>query len=120
MTPSDLTSRVSRDACVLGVALAGPAAYLAGAPAAVGALAGVGLAVGNFRWLAASAARALDDGPARPLWSMGAALRLTAVALAALLALASGHAHPLAMVAGLSVLPVLVVFHGLRAARAEA
>ena len=45
MTPSDLTSRVSRDACVLGVALAGPAAYLGGLDGALGAAAGAGIAV---------------------------------------------------------------------------
>ena len=36
------------------------------------------------------------------------------------LVLVSGHAHPLAVVCGLSVLPVVVVAHGLRGVRAEA
>jgi hypothetical protein len=119
MSPADLTSRVSRDACVLGVALAGPAAYLAGAPAALGALAGAGLAVGNFRWLAASAARALDAGPARPLWTIGAALRFGAVVAACGALLATGAAHPVALLAGLTMLPCAVVARALSAARRE-
>jgi hypothetical protein len=119
MTPTDLTSRVSRDACVLGVALAGPAAYLAGTSAAVGALAGAGLALGNFRWLAASAARALDAGPARPLWTVGAALRFGALVAACGALLATGAAHPVALLAGLSVLPCAVIGRALSAARQE-
>lgn len=120
MTPSDLTSRVSRDACVMGVALAGPAAWLAGLDGALGAAAGAGIAVGNFRWLASRVTAGLDAGSAvRALWTLGAVLRLGALAAAVALVLVSGHAHPLAVVAGLSVLPVAVVVHGLRAAREE-
>src|SRR6266446_2571395 len=100
MTPSDLTSRVSRDACVLGVALAGPAAYLGGLDGALGAAAGAGIALGNFRWL---------GSPARSLWSLAAGLRLAAVVAALGVVVASGHAHPLAIVAGVSVIPIAVV-----------
>ena len=118
MTPSDLTSRVSRDACVLGVALAGPAAYLGGLDGALGAAAGAGIAVGNFRWLASRAQATGGDGsPARPLWSLAAGLRLAAVVVALGVVVASGHAHPLAIVAGVSVIPIVVVVHGLRGAR---
>ena len=113
MTPSDLTSRVSRDACVMGVALAG-------LDGALGAAAGAGIAVGNFRWLASRVTAGLDAGSAvRALWTLGAVLRLGALAAAVALVLVSGYAHPLAVVAGLSVLPVAVVVHGLRAAREE-
>ena len=121
MSPGDLTSRVSRDACVLGVALAGPAALLGGLDGALGAAAGAGIAVGNFRWLAARVTGRLDAGSAvRALWTLGAMLRWGALMAAVTLALVSGHAHPLALVAGLSVLPVAVVVNGLRAARQEA
>jgi hypothetical protein len=121
MTPADLTSRVSRDACVLGVAVAGPATWLGGLDAALGALAGVGIALGNFRLLAWRA-RAADGAAstARSLWSIVAGLRLLAVLGAVGAVLVSGHADPLAVVAGLSVLPVVVVANGLRAARQEA
>ena len=121
MTPTDLTSRVSRDACVLGAAVAALAAYAGGLDGALGAAAGTAIAVGNFRWLAARATAA--DGPgatARSLWSLVAALRLAAVVAALGLVLASGHAHPLGVMAGLSVLPVAVVVQGLRSAREEA
>jgi len=121
MNPTDLTSRVSRDACVLGVAVAGPAAWLAGLDGALGAAAGAGIAVGNFRLLAWRARAADGAGStARSLWSIVAGLRLLAVVAVLGAVLASGHAHPLAIVAGLSVLPVAVVVHGLRAARQEA
>jgi hypothetical protein len=121
MSPSDLTSRVSRDACVLGAVLTGPAAWLGGLDGAFGAAAGVGIAVGNFRWLASRVTAAVE-GPAsaRPLWTLGAAVRLAALAGAVTLVLVSGHAHPLAIVAGVSVIPVAVVAQGLRAAREAA
>ena len=121
MTPSDLTSRVSRDACVLGVALTAPAAWLGGVDGALGAAAGAGIAVGNFRWLASRVTAAVDVASTeRKLWTVGAGLRLAALAGAVTLALVSGHAHPLAIVAGLSVIPVCVVAQGLRAALREA
>jgi len=121
MTPSDLTSRVSRDACVLGMAVAGPAAWLGGLDGALGAAAGAVIAVGNFRWLASRVTGGLDAGSTvRPPWTLAAVLRLAALAAAVGLVLVSGHAHPLAVVCGLSVLPVAVVAHGLRGARAEA
>src|SRR5260370_84595 len=121
MTPSDLTSRVSRDACVLGVALAGPAAYLGGLDGALGAAAGAGIALGNFRWLAARAQVTGGDGsPARSLWSLAAGLRLAAVVAALAVVVASGHAHPLAILAGVIVIPIAVIVHGLRGARERA
>ncbi len=121
MTPNDLTSRVSHDACVLGAALAGPAALLGGLDGALGAAAGAGIAVVNFRWLAARLTAGLDAGASvGALWTLGALLRWGALAGAVTLALVSGHAHPLGIVLGLSVLPAVVVAHGLAAAREEA
>ena len=120
MTPSELTSRVSRHACVLGVALTAPAAWLGGVDGALGAAAGAGIAVGNFRWLA-SRVTTIAETPSteRRFWTLGAALRLAALAAAVTLTLVSGHAHPLAIVVGLSVIPVCVVAQGLRAALEE-
>src|SRR5207302_11246304 len=100
MTPSDLTSRVSRDACVLGVALAGPAAYLGGLDGALGAAAGAGIAVGNFRLLASRAQATGGDGPsARPLWSLAAGLRLAVVLVPLGGVVASWHPQPSAPLA---------------------
>src|SRR2546428_14122609 len=77
MTPSDLTSRVSRDACVLGAAVAGPAAWLGGLDGALGPAAGAVIAVGNFRWLASRVTGGLDAGSTvRPLWTPAAVRRL--------------------------------------------
>src|SRR2546422_9090060 len=121
MTPSDLTSRVPRDACVLAAAVAGPAAWLGGLDGALGAVAGAVIAVGNFRWLASRVTGGLDAGSTvRALWTLAAVLRLAALAAAVGLVLASGHAHPLPGGGGLSVLPVPLVAHGLGGGRAGA
>ena len=120
MTRNDLTSRVSRDACVLGLVLTGPAAWLGGVDGALGAAAGAGIAVANFRWLASRVTNVLAGASEqRPVPTVGAAFRLTALAAAVTLALMSGHAHPLAIVVGLSVIPITVISQGLRAARED-
>ena len=121
MDRSDLTARVSRDACVLGVALTAPAAWLGGLDGALGAAAGAGIAVVNFRWLASRISAAVGgSAEARGVWRLGAMLRLAVLAAAVALVLLSGHADPLAIVAGLSVIPVTVIACGLRLAREEA
>src|SRR5437870_12262832 len=119
MTPSDLTSRVSRDACVLGMAVAGPAAWLGGLDGALGAAAGAVIAVGNFRWLASRVTGGLDAGSTvRAVWTLAAVLRLAAPAAAVGPVLLRGHAQPLAGVWGLSVLPGVVGAVGLLRVRA--
>src|SRR6058998_1129427 len=118
MGRSDLTSRVSRDACVLGVALTAPAAWLGGVDGALGAAAGAGIAVANFRWLASRVSITLAAASAeRPGRALGGGLRLAAVVA---LLLASGHADPIAIVGGLSVIPVTVIAEGLRTVREDA
>jgi ATP synthase I subunit len=118
MTPSELMWRVTRDVCALGVPLAVAGAWLGGTAGAVGAAAGVVLALGNFRWLVARAVtNAGAPGAARALWSMTAGLRLAAFAAVSAALLATGWAHPVALVAGLTALPCALVGHGLRAAR---
>jgi ATP synthase I chain len=120
MTPSELMRRVTRDLCVLGAALALASAWVGGSAGALGAAAGVALTLGNFRWLASRAVRVTATGTAaRPLWSLGAGLRFAAVAAACAVLLATGRAHPVALVIGLSVLPCALIGHGLRTAREE-
>lgn len=120
MTPSDLMWRVTRDVCALGAALALAGAWLGGAAGAVGVGAGIVLALGNFRCLASRAVSATAAGTAaRPLWSLGAGLRFAALAAASAALLATGRAHPVALVTGLSVLPWVLIGHGLCAAREE-
>ena len=50
---------------------------------------------------------------------MAAGLRYLAFAAVAAAVLATGWAHPVALVAGLTALPCALVGHGLRAARQE-
>jgi len=119
MGPTELTARVSRDACVLGAAVAAPAAWLGGLDGALGTAAGAGIAVGNFRWLAARVTTPADGSAGRALWAVSAMLRLSVLAAAVTLAILSGHAHPLGIIAGLSVLPVAIITRGLRDARSE-
>jgi len=121
MTPSELMRRVTRDVCALGVVLAAAGGWLGGPAGAIGAAAGVALAVVNFRALVLRASVTVGTPTsARALWSLGAGLRFGAFAAVAAALLASGWAHPVALVVGLTTLPLAIVGHGLRAARQEA
>ena len=121
MTPGELKARATVATCAGAVVMAVPFAWLAGAPAGLGILAGGALAVVNFRWLAARAeVAAAAPGLAGALWYVGAALRFALVAAVAGLLFVSGWAHPVALLAGFSVLPCAVIAHGLAAARREA
>jgi hypothetical protein len=112
--------RVTRDVCALGVALALAAGWLGGSAAAIGAAAGVALALGNFRWLVARACGSPNaPDAARARWSVAAGLRFIAFGGLCAALLASGWAHPVALVVGLTALPGALVGHGLRAAREE-
>ena len=120
MTPARFLMRVTVDSTIAVLALAGPAAWLGGPAAGLGLLIGGGLGVGNLWWLAGGAL-ALGGGASRGRrWSRAAAGRLAAVAAVLGLVLATGLAHPVALVMGLTVLPCALVTEGLRGAmRAE-
>jgi hypothetical protein len=115
MTPSNVTGRVSALTCALVTVLAAPAAWLGGPTAALGVLAGGALAIVNFRWLVARAV-ASSAGVASGGWLVGAGLRLSAFGAACAGVLALEWAHPVALLAGLTVLPCAVIVEGLRAA----
>jgi ATP synthase I chain len=120
MTPGELTSRVTLDTSVAVVTLAAPSAWLAGAPGGLGVLAGGVLALGSFRWLVARASAVTAAGGApTAAWLIGAGLRFGVCAVACAVLLASGWAHPLALIAGFTVLPCDVIARGLAAARAD-
>jgi len=120
MTPGELRARVTVATCAGAVVMALPVAWLAGSSAALGILAGGALAVVNFRWLAARAdVAAAAPGLAGALWYVGAALRFSLVAVVAGLLFVSGWAHPVALLAGFTVLPCALVALGLQAARQE-
>ena len=120
MTPSELTTRVTRDTCATVAVLAAVVWWLAGASAGLGVLAGGGLAVVNFRWLVARAFVATATGSASAAaWLLGAGLRFVACTAACGILIATGWAHPVALVAGFTVLPCDLIARGLAAARAE-
>ena len=120
MTPSELTARVTLDTCAAVAALAALGWWLLGAPIGLGVLAGGALAVVNFRWLVARAAIATATGSASAAaWILGAGLRFAACAGACGILLAYGWAHPIALVAGFTVLPCDLIARGLESARTE-
>jgi len=127
MTPSELRGRVTLDTCTVAALLAAPAAWIGGAPAGLGMLAGGVLAIVNFRWLVARATTVtavLSAAPgkgsaAASAWLVGSGLRFGASLAACTLLLATGWAHPIALLAGFTLLPCDLVVRGLAAARAE-
>ena len=91
-------------------ALAAPAAWLAGLPGLLGVIAGGSIALVNFWWLRDRAAAACARGGARPTpWLAASGLRLGGVGGACAVLLATGWAHPIALVVGLTVLPCVLV-----------
>ena len=117
---SELRQRVTLETAIAIAALAVPAAWLAGPPAAIGVLAAGLLTIGNFWWLSRAASAAGDPATGRVLaggWMLltGARYILLFAAFAGLCA--AGYAHPVAVVIGLTVLPCALIFRGLRTAR---
>src|SRR5262249_58179741 len=104
MTPSELRGRVTLDTCAAAALLAVPAAWIGGASAALGLLAGGVLAIVNFRWLvtrvtAVTAALSTTPGTgsaAASVWLVGSRLRFGASLAAGTLLLATRWAHPIA------------------------
>jgi hypothetical protein len=101
-------------AALVGVA-ALAAAGLGGPSFGVGVLAGGALAVANLWWLT----RRVDAMTAgsSAAWPLGAVVRLAAAAGAIAVVLGTGLAHPVGVVAGLTVLPCVLVIRGLAAAK---
>jgi hypothetical protein len=116
MTADLLISRVTVGAITALAAIAALAGWAAGGPGIAGAVGAGVIALVNFRWLALGAARVTATGGPR-LAALGLGLRHLASFGALVLLLASGWAHPIAALAGLSVLPPILIVHGLAAAR---
>jgi len=115
----DLVGRVSLGVVVLlaPVILAG--GVLAGWPGALGAVAGGLISLASFTWIGRgvrSSAKLFAGGRAHPLWALGLGLRYVLLFGAVALLLGYGVVHPLALVAGLSILPPVLIAFGLRAA----
>ena len=103
---------------LLPVAVCG--GQLGGWPGALGSLAGGLISLGSFRWLASGVARA--GAPAAragmAVSALGVGVRHLALFGALAAVLGTGVAHPLALVAGLSVLPPVLIALGLVETRA--
>jgi len=116
----ELVGRVSRAVLALLVPLALVGGVLAGRPAALGVLAGGLISLASFTWIArgvCGSAKLFAGGRAHPLWALGLALRYVLLFGAVALLFGYGIVHPFALVAGLSVLPPVLIALGLRAAR---
>jgi hypothetical protein len=118
---------MSVDELAGGVIRLGLAALAVGAVAAV-AVGGPRLALGvvggglialmDFRWLARDAARLTTPWPGeRPPRLLPIGLRHLAALSGLTLLIAGGWTHPLAVIAGLGVLPPVLIAQGLRSAR---
>jgi hypothetical protein len=115
MTAIGFVKRASVETAVVLSVLAAVSGVVFGPSAGLGVLAGGSLALANLWSMARRAVSATEASSAR--WSLGAVLRLGGVAAAVALVLASGSAHPIAIVAGLTVLPCVLVARGLVEAR---
>ncbi|HEV2055447.1 MAG TPA: ATP synthase subunit I [Methylomirabilota bacterium] len=117
----ELVARVSRVSLALLVPVLLASAWIGGASSALGTLAGGLLSLGSLHWLSRGVRNAgafLAGGRSHPLWVMALALRYAVLFGVVALLLWSGAAHPMGLVAGLSVLPPVLIILGLRAARA--
>jgi ATP synthase I chain len=117
MGAGELTHRVCRAGAFAVVMLAAPTALLVGLREAAGVAAGGGIAFGSFRWLARDAARFGTLGPGSAMRLLPIGLRQIAAFTGLAVLIGSGWTHPVAVAAGLALLPPVLVIQGLRAAR---
>ena len=115
----ELKTRITITSAALAGALALAAAYLGGVSAALGIAAGAVLALGDFWWLAARVGALLSPEAVwgGSGWLLATTLRFIALTAGAAVVLVTGVVHPVALVVGFTVLPVVLVAQGLRAAR---
>jgi hypothetical protein len=117
MTATTFLTRVTIDGAVALSVLAALAAWLAGPSHGLGVLAGGVLALGNLWWIGRRTASLLAaNAPGAP-GPLGAVTRLAVMGAAVAVVLATGLAHPIGVVVGLTVLPFTVIARGLAAAR---
>jgi hypothetical protein len=115
MTAIAFVKRASVETAAVVSALAVGVGLVFGPSAGIGVLAGGTLALANLWWLARRAVAATETPVSNG--SLGSVLRLGGVAGAVAIVLTSGFAHPVGVVAGLTVLPFVLVARGLAAAR---
>ena len=116
---SEFVRRVSRAMLLALAAVAAGAGLMAGWPAVVGGLAGGLISLGSFRWIARGVARASAFPAGRGLAFSALAVGGRHIVLFGALAVVlwSGAAHPVALLAGMSLLPPIVIALGLSETR---
>ena len=92
-------------------------AAVAGWPGAIGGLAGGLVSLGSFRWIASGVTRASGTGGLWAFSALAVGVRHLMLFGALAFVLWSGAAHPVALIAGLSLLPPVILALGLSAAR---
>ena len=117
MTPAQFLARVTLDTGIAIAALAFAATWIGGASAGVGVLAGGAVAVGSLWWVSRGALAMTGTTFERGRWVVASSARFAVIAGAIGLVLVSGLAHPVALVAGMTVLPCALITEGLRSAR---
>jgi hypothetical protein len=115
----DLVKRVSVAMLIALTPVTVCGGLLAGWPGALGGLAGALISLGSFRWIASGVARLVAPGGRGGLFvsALGVGARHLALFGALALVLVSGAAHPVALLAGLSVLPPVLIALALRETR---
>jgi hypothetical protein len=111
----EFVGRVSRAMLLALAVVAAGAGLMVGWSAAAGILAGGLISLGSFRWIARVVVRASTSTGGRGLALSALAVggRHVVVFGALALALGSGVAHPVAVLAGVSLLPPIVIALGL-------
>jgi len=112
---SEFVGQVSRTMLVALAPLAVGCGVFAGWPGAIGGVAGALISLVSFRWIASGVMR--SAGGVLVFSALAVGVRHLALFGALALVLWSGAAHPMALVAGLSLLPPIIVARGLSAAR---
>jgi len=118
---AEFVGRVSRAMLIALAPVATGGGLLGGWRGALGGLAGGLISLGSFRWIASGVARgsAFPAGGGLALSALAVGVRHLALFGALALVLWSGAAHPVAFLAGLSLLPPIVIALGLSATRLE-
>jgi len=117
----ELVARVNWITLLLLVPVTAASAWVGGASSAVGTVAGGLLSLASLYWVARGVRNAggfLAGGRSHKLWVVALVFRYVVLFGVVALLLRTGAAHPLGLVAGLSILPPVVIILGLRAARA--
>jgi MFS family permease len=116
----DFATRVIVGGSATAVLCALVGAFVGGVPALIGVGVGAAVAIGNFAWLARAAVSTAEPTSRRRTRVVALLLIRHLVTFAALGApVAAGVVHPLALAAGLTVLPVTLTIQGLRTVRQE-